>query len=57
MTLLSIFGGGLWIIPVLMLIGAGVFTYLGKKDRVYYVPAVLLAFAFIGTLIVMIADK
>ena len=57
MTLLSIFGGGLWIIPVLMLICTVVFTLMGKKDKAYYVPAVLLAFAFIGTLILMIADK
>lgn len=27
MTLLSIFGGGLFIIPILLLIGAGIFLY------------------------------
>lgn len=58
MQLLSTFGGGLWIIPVLMIIGAGIFFWMGKYKSVYfYWFSAALTLAAIITFFLMRADR
>lgn len=70
-TLLSAFGGGLWIVPLLVGVGALIFTYLGFRasqsgDALGKIPflktgygilAVFAWVAFIGILIWINAEK